>query len=247
MASNGEFKLSISKALTDQLREHLRDLTPEPLGAEALGRLQRRPGVYQLYQGENLVYVGSAAGELPHRLGKHLRKLRGRRNISIEEIAFTCLYVDEDLTVLAPEERLIKVFQAEGSAPWNTNGFGNNDPGKRRDESHVPETHFDAQYPIRLEWPCAGIKSGGRSAAALLAELKRELPFVVRYDSGARAKADFAAARVEVSADGMADEALLELVAGALPRYQVTALPGYVIVYPGGRTYLSGRVIRQGT
>src|ERR1700760_2842582 len=143
MPFDGEFKLSISKALTDQLREHLLELTPEPLTTAALGLLQKRPGVYQLYKGDELVYVGSAAKTLPRRLTRHLRKISGRRHVRIEEMSFTCLYVDEDLTVLAPEERLIRLFQDEGSAPWNTNGFGNNDPGRRRDESHVSEGHFD--------------------------------------------------------------------------------------------------------
>jgi hypothetical protein len=225
------------------LREHLASLTPEPLTTEALERLEKRQGVYQLYKDQKLVYVGSASTYLPHRLGQHLRKIRGRRNLAIHEIAFTCLYVNEDLTVLAPEERLIKVFQGEGSAPWNTNGFGNNDPGRRRDESHVPEGHFDALYPIELEWPCDSIKAGDRTAAELLAELKRELPFVLRYDSEPQAKRDYVDVDVDVLADGMTAEALLRLVASVLPGYHVTALPGYVILYPEGRTYLSGRVI----
>jgi Uri superfamily endonuclease len=246
MSSNGEFKLSISKALTDQLREHLDELVPEPLSAESLDRLQKRPGVYQLYKSERLVYVGSAAGALPHRLSKHLRKLRGRRNIAIEEIAFTCLYVDEDLTVLAPEDRLIKVFQDEGSAPWNFNGFGNNDPGRRRDESHVPESHFDARYPIRLEWRCDSIAAGDRTATDLLAELKRGLPFLLRYDTSTQAHADFEGVDIDVPGAGMTAEELLELIADVLPRYQMTALPGYVILYPEERAYLSGRVIGSG-
>jgi hypothetical protein len=244
MSSSGEFKLSISKALTDQLREHLRELTPEPLTADALGRLDRRPGVYQLYKSGHLVYIGSASKALPGRLGKHLRKLRGRRNVSIEEIAFTCLYVDEDLTVLAPEDRLIKVFQEEGTAPWNFNGFGNNDPGRRRDDSRVEDGHFDAQYPIRLEWPCGSVRAGDRTANELLTELKRELPFLLRYDNEAQAREDYEGVEIDVPEDGMSAEALLELIASVLPGYQMTALPGYVIFYPEERTYLSGRVIQ---
>jgi len=247
MPASGEFKLSISQALTDQLREHLAELTPEPLTAENLARLEKRQGVYQLYKDGELVYVGSAASTLPHRLGQHMRKIRGRRNISIEEITFTCLYVDEDLTVLAPEERLIKVFQGEGAAPWNTNGFGNNDPGRKRDESHVSKTHFDSLYPIDLDWPCDSIKAGERSAAVLLAELKRVLPFVLRYEISARAKLDYAEVDIAVPSDGMAAESLLKLVSQALPGYQTTALPGYVIVYPEEKDYPSGRLIVTGS
>ena len=243
MPASGEFKLSISQALTDQLREHLTALTPEPLTAEHLAFLDKRQGVYQLYKGHELVYVGSASGTLPHRLGRHMRKIQGRRNIAIEEVAFTCLYVDEDLTVLAPEDRLIKVFQGEGAVPWNTNGFGNNDPGRRRDESHVSDNHFDSLYPIDLEWPCDSIEVGDRNAAELLAELKRTLPFVLRYENTPRAKLEYEEADVVVRSSGMSAETLLEVVAEALPGYQVTALPGYVIVYLEERRYPSGRVI----
>lgn len=243
MSASGEFKLSISQALTDQLREHLAELIPEPLSPENLAGLDKRQGVYQLYKDGQLVYVGSASGTLPNRLGQHLRKIRGRRSISIDELAFTCLYVDEDLTVLAPEERLIKVFQGEGAAPWNTNGFGNNDPGRRRDESHVSAGHFDSLYPIDLEWPCDSIEAGDRTAAELLVELKRTLPFVLRYENTPRAKADYADVDISVPADGLTAESLLELVAEALPGYQVTALPGYVILYREERAYPSGRVI----
>jgi hypothetical protein len=128
MAASGEFKLSISRALTDQLREHLAELTPEPLTPENLAALEKRQGIYQLYIGGELVYVGSAATTLPARLAQHMRKIAGRQNISINAVGFTCLYVDEDLTVLAPEDRLIKVFKDEGGSPWNFNGFGNKDP-----------------------------------------------------------------------------------------------------------------------
>ncbi|HET7121412.1 MAG TPA: Eco29kI family restriction endonuclease [Solirubrobacterales bacterium] len=247
MPASGEFKLSISQALTDQLRENLANLTPAPLTLENLALLDKRQGVYQLYMNDALVYVGSAATTLPHRLGKHMRKIAGRRNISIEEVTFTCLYVDEDLTVLAPEYRLIKVFQDEGGAPWNTNGFGNNDPGRRRDESHVSDTHFDSLYPIDLAWPCDQIEAGNRNAAELLAELKQTLPFVLRYENTSRARIEYEEADVIVPSSGMTAEELLELVAEALPGYQVTALPGYVILYLEERSYPSGQVIGAGS
>jgi len=247
MPASGEFRLSISQALTDQLREHLDKLTPAPLTPGNLALLDKRQGVYQLYKDDELVYVGSASVTLPHRLGQHMRKISGRQNVSIEEAAFTCLYVDEDLTVLAPEERLIRVSQGEGSAPWNTNGFGNNDPGRRRDESHVSATHFDSLYPIDLEWPCATIEAGDRTAAVLLAEMKQALPFVLRYENTAGSKAEYEAVDVSVPADGMAAEALLELIAAALPGFQLTALPGYVIFYREKRNYPSGRVIGAGS
>ena len=245
MPASGEFRLSISRALTDQLKEHLATLTPAALSPDTLARLDKRQGVYQLYKRDQLVYVGSASGTLPHRLGQHLRKVSGRQNITVDEMSFTCLYVDEDLTVLAPEERLIRAFQGEGAAPWNTNGFGNNDPGRRRDESHVSDNHFDSLYPINLDWPCDSIAAGDHRGDELLAGLKRTLPFVLRYENTAHAKLVYQDVEIRVPSTGMTAEALLELVAEALPGYQMTALPGYVILYQEERNYPSGRIIRM--
>lgn len=243
MAASGEFKLSISQALTDQLREHLAELTPEPLTPENLAALKKRQGIYQLYVGDELVYVGSAATTLPARLAQHMRKIAGRQNLSINEVGFTCLYVDEDLTVLAPEDRLIKVFKDEGGSSWNFNGFGNKDPGRNRDSSHVSDDHFDRQYPIQLGWRCETIEAGTRDVSELLVELKSALPFLLRYERTQRAEDDYESAEIAVPSKGMTAEALLDLVAAALPEYQVTALPGYVIVYREERDYPSGRVI----
>lgn len=242
MAASGEFKLSISKALTDQLQAHLRTLTPEPLTPENLARLERRRGVYQLYIGEELVYIGSSADSLPARLGQHLRKISGRRNISPEDAGFTCLYVNEDLTVLAPERRLIAVFREEGSSPWNFNGFGNKDVGKRRDSTEMQSTHFDHQYPIRLDWPC-DLEPGTRDAHKLLKELKKALPFVLRFEKGDEPKAIYERAEVSVPAGGMPAEDILRLLAAALPDFQITAFSGYVIVYRERRDYPDARII----
>lgn len=244
MAASGEFRLSISKALTDQLHAHLQVLTPEPLTPENLAALERRRGVYQLYVGGDLVYIGSAAGSLPARLRKHMRKISGRQNISIEEVGFTCLYVDEDLTVLAPEDRLIEVFKEEGVSPWNFNGFGNNDPGRRRDATLMPPGHFDHLFPIRLDWPC-GIEAGTRDAHKLLKELKKALPFVLRFEKSDKAKALYGRTKITVPADHMAAEDLLRVIAKGLPGFQVTAFSGYVIIYRERRKYPDARIIRR--
>lgn len=243
MAASGEFRLSISRALTDQLHAHLETLTPESLSAENLAQLEGRQGVYQLYVGTELVYIGSAATSLPARLRQHLRKISGRQNISLEEVGFTCLYVDEDLTVLAPEDRLIAVFREEGVSPWNFNGFGNKDPGRNRDSTKMPPGHFDHLYPIRLDWPCE-MEPGTHGALELLTRLKATLPFLLRFERSDEATATFKRTEVSVPAGGMPAEDLLRLVAAALPEFQITALSGYVIMYRESREYPDARVIR---
>jgi hypothetical protein len=239
MPASGDFKLSISRALTDQLHDALHQLESAPLIRENIANVESRPGVYQLYLGSDLVYVGSASSSLRNRLGQHQRKLAGRQNIAAAEVRFTCLYVDEDLTVLAPEDRLIRLFRDEGSSAWNGNGFGIHDPGKRRDTTDLDADHFDRLYPIRLDWPCEGIVAGNYTARELLARIKKVLPYTYRYVLD---HSDWNVA-IDVPGDDMPAIDLLTLVAQTFPAYQITALPGYVIMYPESQEYPDSKVI----
>lgn len=242
VAVAGEFKLSISKALTDQLHEALHTLDPAPLTDENVAQLERKRGVYQLYFAGDLVYVGSASGSLQTRLAQHYRKISGRKNIDPSDVSFSCLYVDEDLTVLAPEDRLIKLFRDEGSCAWNGKGFGPHDPGRRRDETVIDDDHFDSLYPINLDWATT-IAPGRYEGPIFLKRLQRNLPYTFRRQNDKQAKADYRAVEILVPSDGMAARDLLALVAKALPEYQITALRGYVIMYRGARDYPQGTKI----
>src|SRR5689334_7795740 len=72
-----DFKLSITKALGDQLAYALGQLGRASLTEENLEILSERPGVYQLYLNGDFVYVGKADKSLPERLRNHLTKLSG--------------------------------------------------------------------------------------------------------------------------------------------------------------------------
>jgi hypothetical protein len=239
MPASRDFKLNISKALTDQLHDALHELEPVALTPNNIAAAPAHPGVYQLYLADDLVYVGSASNSLRSRLGQHHRKISGRQNIDAADVTFTCLTVDEDLTVLAPEDRLIKLFQDEGSCAWNGNGFGIHDPGKRRDTTDLDADHFDRLYPIRLDWPCEGIGTGRYGAKDLLARVKKVLPYTYRYVLD---HSDWTVA-IEVPDDDMPAIDLFKLIAATFPAYQVTALQGYVIMYPESQNYPDSEVI----
>lgn len=242
MAAAEEFKLSISRALTDQLHGALHELDPAPLSEENIAQLERKRGVYQLYLAGDLVYVGSASGSLPNRLNQHYRKISGRKNIAPSDVSFSCLYVDEDLTVLAPEDRLIKLFRDEGSCAWNGKGFGPHDPGRWRDDTTIDEDHFDSLYPINLDWATT-IAAGPYEGPAFLRLLQRDLPYTFRRQNDVQAKRDYGAVEITVPRDEMSALDLLALAAKALPGYQITALPGYVIMYRGTRDFPQGTKI----
>ncbi|MFD7087300.1 GIY-YIG nuclease family protein [Streptomyces sp. NPDC059896] len=223
-----DFTLSITKALGDQLAKALEKLDRAPLAEENLARLKEKPGVYQLYLNDKFVYVGKADKSLPVRLRNHLRKISGRRNISLEEMAFSCLYVAEDFSALAPEQLLITHHKGQGDIPWNNNGFGNKDPGRQRDSTVLKRNHFDVLFPIDLDRPVEGLQVGESTLHALLETIKTGLPYNFRYGKAA----EFKTRRVHVPADGMTADEVFRLISAEIPtKWQVAALMGYVIMY----------------
>lgn len=226
-----DFKLSITQALADQLAERLQPLRPAPLSENSLQQVENRPGVYELLLADQRVYVGKASKSLPARLRNHARKLSGRTGLSLASVSFICLYVDEDLEAAAPETLLIKKYRDVGGAPWNTNGFGNKDPGRRRDTSEIAADHFDALYPINLN-ATVELASGAWRVDELLAEVKRKLPYNLRYERTNAAARHHYQASLHVESPAPSARRLAELVLTALPvGWQLTALPGYAILY----------------
>jgi hypothetical protein len=166
-------------------------------------------------------------------------KLTGRENVGA--MTFVCLYVDEDLHAVAPERLLITQYRGGGQVPWNTGGFGSNDPGQRRDTTSFEADHFDSLHPARLHWVCDTIAAGRYAADELLTALKEALPYLFRYQAAAFHR-DMA---VEVPHDGPTADELFQAIGQAVAayddRWQITALPGYVIMYPSHGPYPSAR------
>ncbi|MFF0118221.1 GIY-YIG nuclease family protein [Micromonospora arida] len=234
-----EFRLSITQALADQLETTLQPLKPAPLTADHLSAVLGRPGVYTLFFRDQRVYVGKAAKSLQDRLTQHLRKLSGRVGLSSNTVRFVCVYVDEDLDAAAPEKLLIKKYRKHDSIPWNTNGFGNKDPGRNRDTSIVKAMHFDATYPIDLNYECR-LQSGNKPLAAVLEAAKGQLPYLLRFDNSGAAKTIYRDASLTIPGRSIAARDLAHQIVAALPLgWQLTALPGYLILYQEGRRYES--------
>lgn len=232
----GDFKLSMTAALRDQLVSLLDTLEPAPLTTEALDTLDQRGGIYQLFAEGVLVYVGKSTSRLPARLTQHRVKIAGRIDNLIDRMTFKCAYVDEDLDAVAPEKLLIKQFRDRGEAEWNTNGFGNKDPGRQRDTSTVKRAHFDRLHPIDLEKRFA--LHIGRSQPTLLSvmsALKFALPYTYRFGTDRAAKHHLDT--IDVSADFMPGTELTARewfgwISERLPEgWATVALPGYVISY----------------
>ncbi|QDY11140.1 Eco29kI family restriction endonuclease [Micromonospora sp. HM134] len=234
-----EFRLSITRALADQLATTLAALVPAPLRQDNVSRVRARPGVYELFVRGERVYVGKAANSLNARLGQHLRKLSGRSGIDLADVRFVCTYVDEDLDAAAPERLLIKQYRASESVPWNTNGFGNNDPGRNRDTSVVKAAHFDAIHPIDLDHHVA-LGADVRTIEDVLTAAPTALPYRIRFDKRPAAKEIYHDATVNLPSQPLPVRDLAARLVAALPLgWQLTALPGYLILYTETREYES--------
>ena len=242
---SAEFKLSITRALADQLAVALLGLSPAPLTEEELDKLDKRPGVYELFLDNNKVYIGKASQDLPGRLGNHLRKLSGRTGIRLDQVKFQCLYVDEDLEAAAPEKMLIKNNKDDGTIPWNTNGFGNKDPGRNRDNSLVKANHFDANYPINLDQPFVLPEKLFYSIWEYLQMIKLYFPFNIRYDARLKQRpGPFPNLRIEPPQGRTSARELVKLAIETLPEgWQATALSGYIILYEEIRDYEGARTL----
>ncbi len=244
---SNQFRLSITEALSTQLYAALADLDPAPLTqanldslapqAEKLG-LPNQAGVYQLFRKDpdkdeepQLAYVGKADEPLPTRLGNHLYKLSGRQGITIEEMSFRCLFVEEDLSAVSPEKMLIKRHLKTGKIVWNNRGFGNNDPGRNRDRTVIKSNHFDLEFPIDLSRTVEGLTPGTHSLHEVLWEIKHGIPFLFRFKHSAAFKDQM----VDVPEGELTVDEALRLVAEHLSgKWQICSLLGWVIMYDDG-------------
>jgi hypothetical protein len=247
MAFYRHFELDIVSALRDQLIGAFAELQPGHLNENNIGTVPESAGVYQLYHIQSLVYVGKTE-KLRRRLEEHHEKISGRRNIELRDMRFTCLSVSSGIHAVS-ESSLIDHFKSvPGSCAWNGNGFGPHDPGRERETTDKPPDGFDAQFPIREDWPCRGIAAGKWNCNDLLQAMKNQLPFLLRYEVAHKNRLkeghpDYNKVALHVPKTGMPASALLRLIARNVPRWQATRFPSHFIFYKEHRQYKHGTLI----
>jgi hypothetical protein len=260
---SNQFRLSITEALSTQLYASLEALEPAPLtqfNVDALYEqaskldLPSLSGVYQLFRQapgkkRELTYVGKADQPLPKRLQEHFYKLSGRQGISLNEMSFRCLFVEEDLSAVSPEKMLIKRHLKTSRIVWNNRGFGNNDPGRERDTTRPRRNHWDIEFPIDLSRRIVGLTAGSHDLKSFLEAVKSTLPFNFRFQ---KVRADIYHQSIVVPSSEMSVHEAFELIAEQLSgTWQLTALVGWAILYdddfktyPGAfRYYRPGGVV----
>jgi hypothetical protein len=248
MPSHALFDLDIPLAVREQLHIALEGLDTDPLEPQFINALPQQQGVYNLFHGGVVVYAGKA-DSLRGRLHDHWWKLTGRRNISVTDVRFKCLSLGPNWIAFAAENALINMYTGQGLCAWNSAGFGMHDPGRKRDDTIIGPEHWDAQYPIREDFPLDGIQPMTYEFLELLRRVKEYLPFNFRYEkenpkSPTSGHADYVGLELTVHLPHTPINTLLmEAVQLLPPGWQLTQFPHQMLLYkehPRQRDYVSG-------
>lgn len=237
------FHLGFDMALGDRLWRALEEQAPVPLAEVELQKILPRSGIFQLirsvpYMSPELVYIGKADRALSSRLDTLRRKIVGRKGILPDEMYFTYVYIEDDMSAVAPEQLVIRYLMKERGAkiPWNLNGFGNKDPGRQRDQAKLKPEHFDVVHPIDLDWSLRD--DGWRRAwppRDFANYLKSGLPYSFRHGLEPE---HLEPTPLVVPEGPLSADAAFRLLGRTLgDTWQISALKGHVLLYKEHKDY----------
>lgn len=238
---NFHFLNTVSQQLLDKFSE----LSVSALNPDELNKLRNyqkdnhsKKGVYLLHYQESPVYLGKA-DDIADRLQQHYNKLCGRLNISISDIGFKCIILDESMSTAANEELLISLFQQDHTGMWNNSGFGAKDPGKQRDQTKPGG--FDQNYPINSKFKIVFEKKSG-SVDYFLEQAKKQLPYIFRFEIPLDKKTiTMTISDTELSAEDFLNE-LLPILG---KDFQANILSFGITLYAEEKVYPYGKSIRS--
>lgn len=235
-------------ALLTQLVALLDDMPSEKLERDSLRSVPEEQGVYQLFVNSSLVYIGKTDSDagLKKRLLRHCAKIGHRTELSSEVVFFKAvrIYV---FTAMDLESQLIKYYKGRHQGlEWQNSGFGSNDPGRERD-SGKPGS-FDSRYPIDIDIPLGvTVPLGEVTVSDALDILKNNVPYTIRFERQGKSREphkDLLTTKMMCGENLDTARKILLKVKEALGEvWQITLLPGYVIIYKENRTYNYGVVL----
>ncbi|MDN8648217.1 GIY-YIG nuclease family protein [Stenotrophomonas indicatrix] len=243
-------EFDLPTALLKELIALFAQMKSAPLSRSQAAELPEGQGVYQLYHREKLVYVGKTDVDtgLRNRILRHCEKVSSRLGLHPQDVSFKAIRIYV-FTAMDLETSLINHYKKlEDGLKWNHSGFGSNDPGRKRDHSTLKDNHFDALYPIDLDLKTQLDPLRGSSAASALIQLKENLPYTIRFQTSSkrskRPHQHLLDTPIQIPDEPSTVRSILARVSQALGReWQVTALPGYVIIYNESRDYDHGLIL----
>ncbi|NJN18867.1 MAG: GIY-YIG nuclease family protein [Oscillochloris sp.] len=245
-----DFEFDLPGALLQRLVEILKNLIPAPLNEDILDAVPDAQGVYQLFLHNQLVYIGKTDAEagLNRRLRRHAKKIQHRKQLDPTDMSFKAvrIYV---FTAVDLETQLIAYYGGLKQVRWNGSGFGSNDPGRERDTTKYKSDHFDSLYPIDIDRVLSISLPVIDSAASMLIELKKVLPYVFRFESASahsrQPHADLIATPITlpVNFTPTARNVIATVVPKLPSGWRAVHLPSHIILYKNTLTYPSGTLI----
>ncbi|MGH7174318.1 MAG: Eco29kI family restriction endonuclease [Gemmataceae bacterium] len=229
------FDLDLARAVLEQLIERFETLDVGPLDAATINQVFAEQGVYQLFQAKRLVYAGKTSKVLPRRLLRHLRLLSGRKNINLADLGFKAVVINRNWMPSIHEGMVINHYTRLGLCEWNQTGFGNNDPGRNREDTI--KNKFDLDFPINERFVCSCIDPRDWNALELLVKLKKKLPFLFRYQCDPRKRytkgsIKYNSLTIKVPQSSLSLSDLIRVVIDQFPDgWQTTFFPSHVILY----------------
>lgn len=233
-----DFEFDLPGALLEHLVKVLDSMEVAPLNTDALSSIPDGQGIYQLFLGNKLVYIGKtdAQAGLLQRLARHSRKILHRRNLIPEQLSFKAVRVFV-FTAMDLETQLIKHYAGSvDGTPWNNSGFGSNDPGRNRDRTVIKGKNFDALFPIDIDRELEIDLAGEHFAGALCQVLKEHLPYTFRFESegGRSRKPHEVLMKTKIVIPGCArtTRSVVTTITEQLPAgWQSTAFRSHIILY----------------
>jgi hypothetical protein len=231
-----ELEFDLAGALRDRLIEMFSAMSSAELTRSVVeSDIPNAQGVYQIFNGDKLVYIGKTDSEagLRSRLARHSDKIQNRVGLVPSYVTFKAIRLFV-FTVMDLESALLKASRPA----WNGGGFGSNDPGRERDTTKIKPTNFDAVFPldinreIALDWQ-PGVQLSAKEA---LQAVQRGVPWKLRRANlGGRSRAchaDLDQTVVTISGASTTAWGVLSEIVSQLPTgWQATALKSHVILY----------------
>ena len=243
------FDFDLGRAVLEQLIEKFEGLSIGPMAAPSINSIFPEQGVYQLFMRAKLVYAGKTSKTLPSRLLRHHRLLSGRKNITLSDMGFKAVVIHRNWMPSVHERLVIDHYTGIGFCEWNATGFGNNDPGRRREDTI--KNRFDLDCPINESFPCAWVDPRTWNVLDLLISLKQNSPFLFRYQCDPKKRFTKGSVKynqldVVIPKADMTIREILSVVVDRLPAgWQATFFPSHVILYeePSNKIYQNATIV----
>lgn len=246
-----ELEFDLPTALISALVRLLGEMPSAALIEANVSTVKNEQGIYQLFLDDQLVYIGKTDADagLQTRLRRHSKKIQGRVALDSGRVTFKAvrIYV---FTAMDLEELLIGHFGLTSTNSWNHSGFGANDPGRERDTTKLKAHHFDKKFPIDLQILLGvGLTGKTQSVHDVLVKLRGAVPYLIRSQNAGglsrRPHEDLIETQISIPENvRLTAEYVFRLVKTALgSEWQITALPGYVVIYKEERSYPEGKVL----